>query len=150
MSEPRFNMQSKTASGDVQSFKESSAIFVDINVSSQFLSGNTQEEQPLQLCMPDLPHAGPAGSDTTRLPFHAVAGCHQDSVGFLRLVSLFENVVPDATRLLLSEVGLCKRALLIKVLFIAFAWHASICITNGHAGLAILGLVSFVDFANDH
>lgn len=106
-------MQNNASSVEFQAFKKSTS--ADSNNSLQRRGSKGQSEHLLQQCVSNLPHAGSVGSIVSRLPFSTVAVCHQDTVGIVRLVGLFDSVIPDATKQRISKAGFCKRILLISV-----------------------------------
>ncbi len=106
-------MHSNVAFAEFQSFKETSA--TDDDMSIPIVGNDGQKEQPLQQCIMNLPHAGSVSSIVSRLPFATVAVCRRDTVGIVRLASLLDGVIPDATTLRFSQAGFWKRVLLIKV-----------------------------------
>ncbi len=98
-----------------QAFNKSSV--ADCDVAHLLNSDKVQEECPLEMCAMNLPHAGSDGSIVSKLPFPTVAICRSDTVGFVRLVSFFDVVVPDTTRLRFSKAGAVQRGLMITVLY---------------------------------
>ena len=95
------NLEATVAS---EAFDKSSAANVD--VTHLLVSSKIHEEIPLEMCLLHLPHAGSDGSIASRLPFSTVAIRQKDSVGVVRLVSLFDIFVPDTTRLRFSKAFL--------------------------------------------
>jgi hypothetical protein len=106
-------MENSAKSVEFEAFKESSAANA---LSTHSLIAT--EHHPLEQCIMDFPHAGSDGSvvmSASTLPFPTVAVCSSDTVGALRLVRFFDNIVPDVTRLRFNKAGFCHRLLTIQV-----------------------------------
>jgi hypothetical protein len=96
---------------EFEAFKEPSAS----NSTRQLVFRQDRNDQHPQQCLMDLPHSGSVGSIVSKLPFFTVTKCHQDTVGVVRFVGFFDNIIPDATRFRIFNASLCKRVLLVKV-----------------------------------
>ncbi len=111
-------MQSNSIFVEFDAFKKSSA--ANSLVSLLGGGGQRQEGVPLEQCIQNFPHAGSDKSVTSKLPFSTVAFCRRtDTVGIVRLVGLFDNIVPDVTILRFYKSGFWHRVLTIQVLLAA-------------------------------
>lgn len=97
-------------------FQESSAV-----------GGTDQNEVPLEQCIKNFPHAGSDQSVASKLPFPTVAVCRTDTVGIVRLVGVFDTIVPDVTILRFYKSGFWSRVFTIQVPHAACAVWCFLC-----------------------
>ena len=108
-----FNMHNNAAFVEFDAFRESSA---SNTLRSPLADGKGKEEVPLVQCINYFPHAGSNESVASKLPFPTAAVCKKtDTIGIVRLVSVFDNIVPDVTMLRFYKSSLCRRVLTIQV-----------------------------------
>ena len=104
-------MQNNSVFVEFDAFNESSASNA---LRSLLVGGQGQGEGVLEQCIKNLPHAGSDKSVASKLPFPTVC-CKKDTVGIVRLVGLFDTIVPDTTTLRFHKSGICYRVLTIQV-----------------------------------
>ncbi len=114
-------MQSNSVFVEFDAFNESSASNA---LRSLLVGGQGQGEGVLGQCINSFPHAGSDKSVASKLPFPTVC-CKTDTVGIVRLVGLFDTIVPDITILRFHKSGIWNRVLTMQVLFVAR--HACLC-----------------------
>jgi hypothetical protein len=105
-------MQNNSVFVEFDAFNESSASNA---LRSLLVGGQGQGEGVLEQCIKNFPHAGSDKSVASKLPFPTVSVCKTDTVGIVRLVGLFDNIVPDITTLRFHKSGIWYRVLTIQV-----------------------------------
>ena len=105
-------MHNSAAFVEFDAFKGTSAADA---LSAPLVGGKGQKEVPLEQCIKNFPHAGSDKSVASKLPFPTVAVCRTDTVGIVRLVGVFDNIVPDVAILRFYKSGFWYRVFTIQV-----------------------------------